>query len=227
MFCSFPSAKTCPFFCRAKRAFPSGKTLILPISRDSRYNTLHFASKVVCQRVPLWKPYFVGVCSHTSSKMQNKRHRPARSRCCSIPLICLHGLLILSPILTVLFYHFCMYGGFTHAELLCGTAHSSFVLYDILPQHGGSVLNILLHRNTPLSVILVLHYMLSFSLIIPLFVLKKNLNAHHTWNQLLLLCHASRYSLIMSRFFLEIPYKTRTTCPASRSLYKRKTATKR
>ena len=48
----------------------------------------------------------------------------------------------------------------------------------LLPQHGGSVLNILLHRNTPLSVILVLHYMLSFSLIIPLFVLKKNLNAH-------------------------------------------------
>ena len=71
-----------------------------------------------------------------------------------------------------------MYGGFTHAKLLCGTAHSSLVLYDILPQHGGSVLNILLHRNTPLSVILVLHYMLSFSLIIPLFVLKKNLNAH-------------------------------------------------
>lgn len=27
--------------------------------------------------------------------------------------------------------------------------------------------------------------------------------------------------------FLEIPYETRTTCPASRSLYKRKTATKR
>lgn len=26
-----------------------------------------------------------------------------------------------------------MYGGFTHAKLLCGTAHSSFVLYDILP----------------------------------------------------------------------------------------------
>ena len=131
MFCSFPSAKTCPFFCRAKRAFPSGKTLILPISRDSRYNTLHFASKVVCQRVPLWKPYFVGVCSHTSSKMQNKRHRPARSRCCSIPLICLHGLLILSPILTVLFYHFCMYRTLPDSECLGGLTHGGIVFDDV------------------------------------------------------------------------------------------------
>ena len=49
-FCSSPSAKNCPFSCRVKRALPSGETLILPVSRDSRYNTLHFASKVVCQR---------------------------------------------------------------------------------------------------------------------------------------------------------------------------------
>lgn len=49
-FCSSPSAKACPFSCRAKRVFPSGETLILPVSRDSRYNTLHFASKAVCQR---------------------------------------------------------------------------------------------------------------------------------------------------------------------------------
>lgn len=54
-------AKTCPFFCRAKRAFPSGETLILPASRDSRYNTLHFASKAVCQRgVPFRNPCFAG-----------------------------------------------------------------------------------------------------------------------------------------------------------------------
>ena len=44
---------------------------------DRAYNTLHFASKVVCQRGTLWKPYFVGVCSHTSSKMQNKRLQSA------------------------------------------------------------------------------------------------------------------------------------------------------
>ena len=61
VFCSSPFAKTCPFSCRAKRAFPSGETLILPVSRDSRYNTLHFASKAVCQReAPLETPVLSG-----------------------------------------------------------------------------------------------------------------------------------------------------------------------
>ena len=60
-FCSSPSAKACPFSCRAKRVFPSGETLILPVSRDSRYNTLHFASKAVCQReAPLGTPVLSG-----------------------------------------------------------------------------------------------------------------------------------------------------------------------
>ena len=60
-FCSSSSAKTCPFSCRAKRAFPSGETLILPASRDSRYNTLHFASKAMCQReAPLETPVLSG-----------------------------------------------------------------------------------------------------------------------------------------------------------------------
>lgn len=31
-------------------------TPVFPVSRAIRYNTLHLASKVVCQRVPLWKP---------------------------------------------------------------------------------------------------------------------------------------------------------------------------
>ena len=44
VFCSFPFSKTCPFSCRAKRVFPSGETLILPISHDSRYNTLQAKS---------------------------------------------------------------------------------------------------------------------------------------------------------------------------------------
>ena len=61
VFCSSPFAKTCPFSCRAKRAFPSGETLILPVSRDSRYNTLHFANKAVCQReAPLGTPVLSG-----------------------------------------------------------------------------------------------------------------------------------------------------------------------
>ena len=162
MFCSFPSAKTCPFFCRAKRAFPSGKTLILPISRDSRYNTLHFASKVVCQRVPLWKPYFVGVCSHTSSKMQNKRHRPARSRCCSIPLICLHGLLILSPILIVLFYHFCMHRGLADAEFPRRRTHRCPVFYQVKGQLTGPFLHVPFDSAPLLSHTMHHHYMPGF-----------------------------------------------------------------
>ena len=151
-FCSFLSAKTCPFSCRAKRAFPSGEPLILPISRDSRYNTLHFASKVVCQRDTLWKPYFAVVCSHTSSKMQNKRHRPARSRCWSIPLICLHGLLTLSPILTVLFYYFCMYGGLAYAELCGGGADGCPVFYDVGGQITGPFFDICIQiHHSPFS----------------------------------------------------------------------------
>ena len=149
-FCSFSFAKNCPFSCRAKRAFPSGEPLILPISHDSSYNTLHFASKVVCQRDTLWKPFFVGVCSHTSSKMQNKRHRSARSRCCSIPLICLHGLLILSPILTVLFYHFRMDSAFADAELFGGGADSGPVFYDVLSKRDGTLLDVPFQsNNTP------------------------------------------------------------------------------
>ena len=77
-FCSFPFAKPVRFPARQNEGtYPCG-ALILPASRGSRYNTLHFASKVVCQRDTLWKPSCVGMCSHTSSKTQNKRHRPAR-----------------------------------------------------------------------------------------------------------------------------------------------------
>ena len=56
-----------------------------PASRASRYNTLHLASKVVCQRVPLWKPGFVGVwpqiafprlCPHPSKTQRSGAHQP-------------------------------------------------------------------------------------------------------------------------------------------------------
>ena len=58
-FLLIPIRKNLPVSCRAKRTFPSGETLILPASRDSRYNTLHFASKAVCQRgVPFGNPLF-------------------------------------------------------------------------------------------------------------------------------------------------------------------------
>ena len=72
---------TALFSCCFKCSCPPGWQPHFRSNADRAYNTLHFASKVVCQRGTLWKPYFVGVCSHTSSKMQNKRHRSARSRC--------------------------------------------------------------------------------------------------------------------------------------------------
>lgn len=66
-FCPLPGTKPCPFPCRANRAFPSGETLLLPVSRTGRYNTLHLAGKVVCQRgYPFGNPGFVGVWPQTA-----------------------------------------------------------------------------------------------------------------------------------------------------------------
>ena len=54
-----------PFFCRSKQDINRIARPASPVSRAGRYNTLHLASKVVCQRGgigPLWKPPgFVGV----------------------------------------------------------------------------------------------------------------------------------------------------------------------
>ena len=44
------------FSCCFKCACPSGRQPHFRSNADRAYNTLHFASKVVCQRVPLWKP---------------------------------------------------------------------------------------------------------------------------------------------------------------------------
>lgn len=52
------SQKPRPFSCRCKRGAKATHPAS-PVSRASRYNTLHLASKVVCQRgenSPLWKP---------------------------------------------------------------------------------------------------------------------------------------------------------------------------
>ena len=48
-----------PFFCRSKQDINRIARPASPVSRASRHNTLHLASKVVCQRGgigPLWKP---------------------------------------------------------------------------------------------------------------------------------------------------------------------------
>lgn len=66
-FCSLPVTKPRPFSCRGKRG--ANRTApAFPGSRTSRYNTLHLASKVVCQgggQAPLWKPPVLSACGHS------------------------------------------------------------------------------------------------------------------------------------------------------------------
>ena len=68
---------TALFSCCFKCACPPQRQPHFRSNADRAYNTLHFASKVVCQRGTLWEPYFVGACSHTSTKMKNKRSQSA------------------------------------------------------------------------------------------------------------------------------------------------------
>ena len=49
-------AITALFSCCFKCACPSGRQPHFRSNADRAYNTLHFASKVVCQRDTLWKP---------------------------------------------------------------------------------------------------------------------------------------------------------------------------
>ena len=49
-------AITALFSCCFKCACPSGRQPHFRSNADRAYNTLHFASKVVCQRGTLWKP---------------------------------------------------------------------------------------------------------------------------------------------------------------------------
>ena len=49
-------AITALFSCRFKCPCPPRRKRHFRGNADRAYNTLHFASKVVCQRVPLWKP---------------------------------------------------------------------------------------------------------------------------------------------------------------------------
>ena len=54
-----------PFFCRSKQDINRIARPASPVSHAGRYNTLHLASKVVCQRgpvSPLWKPPVLPVC---------------------------------------------------------------------------------------------------------------------------------------------------------------------
>ena len=50
IFCSFPFAKIQPVFLTEQTGAHEAPHPVFPVSHASRYNTLHFASKVVCQR---------------------------------------------------------------------------------------------------------------------------------------------------------------------------------
>ena len=63
------------FSCRFKCACPPGWQPYFRSNADRAYNTLHFASKVVCQRVPLWKP-----------RTTKQAEYPALSRCLILSL---------------------------------------------------------------------------------------------------------------------------------------------
>lgn len=97
-FCSFLFAKTCPLSCRAKRACPSCDTLILPVSRSSRYNTLHLCSKgCVPKGYPL-ETLVLSECSHTSQfclcAPPSKTAKKQTHICPSVRQICVLFLLL-------------------------------------------------------------------------------------------------------------------------------------
>ena len=50
IFCSFPFTKSQPVFLTEQTGAQKEPPPVSPVSHASRYNTLHFASKVVCQR---------------------------------------------------------------------------------------------------------------------------------------------------------------------------------
>lgn len=57
-----PGHKTLPVPLPGKPSVSIRRNLLLPVSRTGRYNTLHLAGKVVCQRgYPFGNPGFVGV----------------------------------------------------------------------------------------------------------------------------------------------------------------------
>lgn len=74
-----------------------------------------------------------------------------------MPLICLHGLLTLSPILTVLFYHFRMYRTLTNSKLIRRLSNRSIVLNNIFGYLHSSFLNIAFQKNSPEILIFTLY----------------------------------------------------------------------
>ena len=69
-----------PCFLATSNVLALPRQLHFRSNADRAYNTLHFASKVVCQRDTLWKPCFAVMCTHIPRKTQ----KYAVSVCCNI-----------------------------------------------------------------------------------------------------------------------------------------------
>ena len=66
-----------------------------------------------------------------------------------MPPICLHGLLTLSPILTVLIYHFRMDRALAYPKFLRRLPHRGIVVYDVIGNGNGPLFDIILQKKTP------------------------------------------------------------------------------
>lgn len=139
-FLHIPICKNCPLSWRSKRAFPSGETLIFPASRASRYNTLHFASKVVRQRGTLWNPFLPNHRQKISRNIFQKGR----------PVSCYFAMgIIVSPIANVLICYNCMYGRFGHTEFCRGTSYGAFIGNHVFGCCRNSFGNIIFQKNSP------------------------------------------------------------------------------
>ena len=124
---------------------------------DRAYNTLHFASKVVCQRgYPLWKPLFcreAGIaCIDAAVSLPSKNEIGGIGQPVPGADLCTYLLiwpLTVSPILTVLIYYFHMYRTFADSKLLRRLADSSLCLYNIITNFYCTLFNIIFQGKSP------------------------------------------------------------------------------
>ena len=137
---------------------------------DRAYNTLHFASKVVCQRgYPLWKPLFcreAGIaCIDAAVPLPSKNEIGGIGQPVPGADLCAYLLiwpLTVSPILTVLIYYFHMHRGLADAEFPRRRTHRCPVFYQVKGQLTGPLLHVPFDSAPLLSHTMHHHYMPGF-----------------------------------------------------------------
>ena len=121
---------------------------------DRAYNTLHFASKVVCQRgYPLWKPLFcreAGIaCIDAAVPLPSKNEIGGIGQPVPGADLCAYLLiwpLTVSPILTVLIYHFHMDGRLTYFKLFGRCAYRAICIQYVLCNLVNTVFYVVLQN---------------------------------------------------------------------------------